>query len=447
MNPSQKHQTEDLDSQQLRALLNSISAQLSIPFLERRGRGNLHKQKPVEELQDAIAELCEKERELSAAVGIAKMLLDKNDSIQSKNIMYRETISKLTEENRILRNDLKNFNELLEKGENKYVHLTETLIKTETELLRASVENQRSITVRESLSEILENEVTENDYFEMKEFFLNQLEKNKRKLYVEAYSEIEKKYQKTKSEYEKLHETHTNIKDQYDKICTKHKKTVDRLKETEKMNRIVVEAKEKMDKKYKQLLLNYSKIKEDAERLEEELKLSEIMQKTKTSTSESIHESTSLLSELQGIDYSSNDMFPMKLSIEDPEEDLFSQRYPERRYSYTPNSKIFFKNSLHFEILFYDSILIPSAMKEQRKDPSEEYFILAVQAVKMNSPYMDTICVIPHAVLYNKALLEQVPFHKWHSWIESQLNFEYIQTLYQGKGQRMHKLKNFLRKF
>ena len=444
---SRNHSNEDVDSQQLRALLTSISAQLTIPFLERRGRGNLHKQKPVEELQDTIAELCEKERELTAAVGIAKMLLDKNDSLQSKNIIYREGLNKLTEENRILRSELINYNELLEKGENNYAHLTETLIKTETELLRASVENQRSVAAKDRICEILENEVTENDYFEMKEFFQSQLEKHKRKLYIEAYSDIEKKYLGTKSEYEKLHESYTNIKEQYEKICMKHTKIVERLKETEKMNRIIVEAKEKVDKKYKQLSISYLKLKEDAERLDEELKLSEILQKTKTSTSESIHESKSLLSELQCIDFSFTDMFPMKLSIEDLEEGLFSQTYPDKRYSYTPKSKIFLKNSQYFEIIFYDSITIQTSLKQQRKDPSEEYFILTVQAVKMNSPYMETICVIPHATLYEKALFERVPFHLWRSWIESQLNFEYIQKLYEGKGQKPNTLNNFLRKF
>lgn len=219
------------------------------------------------------------------------------------------------------------------------------------------------------------------------------------------------------------------------------------MKETEKMNRIIVEAKEKSDKKYRQQCLNYSKLKDEVDRLEEELKIAEIMQKTKTSANESQLNSGSLLSELQCIDTSSTEFFPLKLETYESEDDLFSQRYPERRYSYTPNSKVFFKNVFSLETTQEFSLTIPCKIRESRKDPSEEYFILAVQAVKMSSPHMDTICVIPHAALYEKAISEQVPFHKWHFWIESQLNSEYIQKLYRRKSQKLQNFKSFLKKF
>jgi hypothetical protein len=66
----------------------------------------------------------------------------------------------------------------------------------------------------------------------------------------------------------------------------------------------------------------------------------------------------------------------------------------------------------------------------QRKKPPEEYFSLAVQAVKMNSPHMDTIISASSSELYENALKQGIPFHKWHVWIESQLNKIYVQTLY-----------------
>lgn len=171
-----RNPTEDPESQQLRSLLNSISNQLSVPFLERRARNQSHKVKPVEELQDAVNELCEKERELSAAVGIAKMLLDKNDTLQLKNNVFKESINNLSDENRMLRAELKGNFERLEKGEGKYLNLTETLMKTENELLRASVEYQSYVDGQRIGKDL---ETMENEFFEEKEYLEKELEKAK----------------------------------------------------------------------------------------------------------------------------------------------------------------------------------------------------------------------------------------------------------------------------
>ena len=33
-------------------------------------------------------------------------------------------------------------------------------------------------------------------------------------------------------------------------------------------------------------------------------------------------------------------------------------------------------------------------------------------------------------MLYKKALLLEIPFHKWYTWIEDELNATYIEMLY-----------------
>lgn len=43
---------------------------------------------------------------------------------------------------------------------------------------------------------------------------------------------------------------------------------------------------------------------------------------------------------------------------------------------------------------------------------------------------MDAICIIPPNELYEKALKEDIPFHRWHIWVESQLTSAYIQIVY-----------------
>ena len=65
-----------------------------------------------------------------------------------------------------------------------------------------------------------------------------------------------------------------------------------------------------------------------------------------------------------------------------------------------------------------------------RKSPSEEYFFLATQAMKLNSVYIDTICTVSPKSLYQTAIKNQIPFHKWHTWIEQQLNASYLTAIY-----------------
>ena len=69
--------------------------------------------------------------------------------------------------------------------------------------------------------------------------------------------------------------------------------------------------------------------------------------------------------------------------------------------------------------------------KKSRKAPCEEYFVLATQAIKLGSPYMDSICTINAKKLYENAIINEVPFHKWHLWIENQLNSAYLSGIYQ----------------
>lgn len=56
--------------------------------------------------------------------------------------------------------------------------------------------------------------------------------------------------------------------------------------------------------------------------------------------------------------------------------------------------------------------LIGVSQESGRKDPGQEYFALASQAVKLNSPYMDTICTVSTKDLYEKAVRNSIPFHK-----------------------------------
>lgn len=252
--------------------------------------------------------------------------------------------------------------------------------------------------------------------------------------------DIERKYSKVLGDKEKLEKNLNSSKNQYDLLWGKQKKTLDKLKELQKTQKIVLDTNEKLQKKLNRAKINNEKLLERVERLEEDVKIAENSQKTKAS--ETLQGSSSLLSELQLLQSPEDSM---KMMTEESEDDFFNPKVQERRFSYTPNAK--FGNFVFgLGITHCEPILIPSKLSNSRKDPDEEYFILATLAVKTNSQYMDTICVVPHSILYERVKKEGVPFSMWHVWIEKQLNFEYIKTLYRKKN-RMQRFRNFLSKF
>lgn len=58
-----------------------------------------------------------------------------------------------------------------------------------------------------------------------------------------------------------------------------------------------------------------------------------------------------------------------------------------------------------------------------RKDPEEEYFRLAVLALKVlyNEKDNDFVFEVSPGKLYKKAKRNKVPFHQYYPWIEEQL--------------------------
>ena len=247
---------------------------------------------------------------------------------------------------------------------------------------------------------------------------------------------------KTVAEKENTDNKLNNLNEQYENLCNKHKKTVDKLKELERVQRIVMSTNEKLEKKWNEARSNNQNLINKLEKVEEELKILEISGKTKSS--EGHQESNSLLYEIQCLKVSESSIG----SSGESEDEFFTPksqtRSTRRQFTYTPNAK--FQERCEFlSIVHYLDINVVGRPKENRKEPSEEYFILATQSIKMNSPHMDTICVIPHSVLYEKAKGDNIPFHKWHHWIETQLNFEYIQTLYKQKA-KPHSFRRFFRR-
>ena len=133
-----------LDSENLRRMLDDIYTQLTIPYVKKRAIQKSHRNSPVEELQDAISYLTEKERELQLSLDIAKYLLDSNEELQSKINKLKDTQNTLCQENASLISENKYLERRLQENHIKYDRISETLSKTEGKLVRVST-NMRKV--------------------------------------------------------------------------------------------------------------------------------------------------------------------------------------------------------------------------------------------------------------------------------------------------------------
>lgn len=166
----------EIDSTGLRKLLEEISAQLSISYLKKRASSNLHKQSALEELQDAITYLTDKERELQVALNIAKYLLDCNEDLQTKLIRQKERENALIYESKSLISEIKSYQRLLEEKEIKYENATLSLAQTEGELMKLSVDYQIGQSSKKNEYSFNDPDSFENELIEMQ----NEIEKHKR---------------------------------------------------------------------------------------------------------------------------------------------------------------------------------------------------------------------------------------------------------------------------
>ena len=83
-------QETEIDPEQLRHHLEIVSSKYQKNYMDRR-KNHLNPD-PIEELQNAIEEVNERQREIHGIIGIAHNLMDKNEVITSKFHKYNEQI-------------------------------------------------------------------------------------------------------------------------------------------------------------------------------------------------------------------------------------------------------------------------------------------------------------------------------------------------------------------
>lgn len=169
----------DIDSHKLRSALDLISSELEVPFLEKRAKSKMHKKTPIEELNVVIQEISTREKELQAAVGIAKMLLDRNDELNAKRrkLFNKKHYYKAQVKHR--EQDMESLKDQIIVLEGKYEQVKKTMTKAEEDNISLIAENKRILyeySMRKEISVIDSTESYENELFELKAQFNEQYE-------------------------------------------------------------------------------------------------------------------------------------------------------------------------------------------------------------------------------------------------------------------------------
>ena len=412
---------EKATAEHLRSMLHSFTEDLSLNFLERRGKNKNHKATLLDELQDVIGELNHRERDLKAAVDIAFMVIESNDKIQEKLAKTKAKLLQSLDKSHHQSIDIQSLQETLIATEARYEEINKTLVETEELMLINSAELNRI--VRERFQEA--NVGASDEEIELiKKDFRKELEM------------IQKKRWELEKELKRLHESNrgyeielSEYKEVFARLEDKYNKLYDAQQQSEKCRQRQESVIESLDSQLKQLNSSYQRLKLHAERLEEEIS---ILESREVQEKPKLNHAISLQSELEVILNESFELLsqPTYIQGEESIEDLLFMK-PKHHHSNTQQTRT--SSLVSYSKLFsmYQERgigIVPERL--QRKKPPEEYFALTAQAVKMNSTHIENVCSISTEHLYEKAIKSGIPFHKWHLWIESQINAEYVQQLY-----------------
>lgn len=467
---SQSLVSASVDDKQLHLALDSLAQELQTPFVERM-RGNKHHGKDaVAQLGDAIGELSARERELGAAIGIARMLLAKNKELAeealtaaSEKSHLEGVIALLRQEQRVMQGHAAELQAKCGLLEAELASAEVQLSEAQTSVLRLEELNSAVVQPeREEKPDESEELASHSRLIHKLNMAIQALERDNSALRLKcadtekALTAEAEKVRKSEEEWGKLRDKLRTLKEEKQHLSKRAHQAEDHAKYLE-FDLMVIQRK--------------------IERLEEEAKFS---LSPSTSDSGNKHERhTSLFTKLRGIEEgeeleqrsdeeaSGQASWRREMSVDFgnesmDDEDLFSGRrdlftlgshrpfvFPELSICRISPTISLGKATPRSLLCFSSSLMVNLPCKRsQRKDPSEEYFLLvlrtqATQAVKFSSPYMDSVCTVSAKSLYEQALREAIPFHKvgsrqWHAWIEDQLTRAYVSDLYSAdhRGRR-----------
>ncbi|OMJ72819.1 hypothetical protein SteCoe_28656 [Stentor coeruleus] len=417
---------DESDTLQLSKLLDSLESELEVSFLERRKVQKLRKSTSLEELQDAVEQISQREKDLQACIGIAKMLIETNDRYLYNNRELIQEKENLEDQVKGFVEEIENYKEKLDKSEERLAEVSEALMKSEAKIIKLSTENTRK---EESSPKIIKHSPEietisidryDADITELTDRYKQEYEQVLRKNHIGSKEKAKEKLKTTEDELAKTKSSLISLEADYDSLLKELNSLRKSLKKRDEEFKLIQDEHEDLEQRFDQLHKKHQELIEHCEKITEEMEILEMSNQYRQPESHS-RENKSLKIELEDLEEAIEDPFP-----ELP--DQFQKRTFSIRNSFRvgPRSLQVVKAlNLH---------IIPVKI---RKNPGEEYFTLSTQAIKLNSPYMDVICIESPKVLYDLAIKNDVPFHKWHEWIEKKLNAKYLETIYK-KGKKIN---------
>ena len=409
LNPSTGPFTE---SQGLLRLLETLEQDLDQPYIERRLKTVSQKSNLLDELQDTVNELNQREKDLTACIGIAKMLIANNNAIMQENNEGKLESFRLQGQVKHLNEEIERLKEEIIIAEEKYAEVNNTLMSTETEFIKFSAEMK--IKALDSGDNFLHsNRKVSVDRYESELFEISSKFMAEKDNLLAARLESERKFKLLDLKNKELSQALQVVEDKNEKLEKKLNKTQRNLQELQEKLSCESKSREETEILYDELFDKHKKLLAVSEKQSEELEI--LNNSSNIATISRSNEGGSLQNELQ-------DLGEELDSIEGFESPVRRRNSTNLRNSYKMMPRtigIFKQDYLNIN------------RKKSRKAPCEEYFVLATQAIKLGSPYMDSICTINAKKLYENAIINEVPFHKWHLWIENQLNSAYLSGIYQ----------------
>jgi chromosome segregation ATPase len=151
------------DSAKLLKILNTISSELDQPYIERRLKSLSQKSSPLDELQDAINHINQRENDLQACIGIAKVLAENNDEL----LKEKENLENLLKEKNI---EIRKLSEEITRLEDE-LDISEEKFKDVNSILADSQKFTSTKKIRGDDTDIISIEKHESDIAEIKEKF------------------------------------------------------------------------------------------------------------------------------------------------------------------------------------------------------------------------------------------------------------------------------------
>ena len=453
MNLSRQVSINELqDLEGLQAALDTLSGKLALPYLSRRS-GTMQCD-PIQELASVLEELNARERELQAAIGISKFLLERGKELKGRKEYYAGRSVHLEEQQANFQNELQAIRRDWQEEREKREELAREIASLELQVTHLSSENRdlkEQIYYKAPERHSANYEVTEIQLCEARDQN-NELRRNPHTGLNEA---LQRRLNEVESANMQLENDQTQLQIDLRKAKFDYDKQRERTESQSQACHSLSVALKDQQQQCSSLQFKLAKAQAELELLSaDSAHLSEAVVPT-FSRKRTHSRHFSLVNEIKRLeDDESDSLFPRVVrpyreEIEEQEEEIQGEALPSTidEELFTGNRSVlkqppapvlqiavqqaislFAGMRKAWEMTVMQQVDIPpvpiycTACKKKRytvisprRDPLEEYFLLvsptqATQAVKLNSPHIDSICTVAPEALYTQAITEKIPF-------------------------------------